>query len=105
MDCWVDETTVVELTVMPAPNAALAPAWKFVPVTVTVRLAPCSPVLGDTLEIVGTFGRIEVAVAEVPSAKLRSEERRVGKEWGGRWSEGNSKKEPPTETPKHTMPV
>src|SRR5216117_4539565 len=69
-ESWVDETTVVELTVMPAPNAALAPAWKFVPVTVTVRFAPCSPVLGDTLEIVGTFGRIEVAVAEVPSAKL-----------------------------------
>src|SRR5207247_1481750 len=69
-ESWVDETTVVELTVMPAPNAALAPAWKFVPVTVTVRFAPCSPVLGDTLEIVGTFGRIAVAVAEVPSAKL-----------------------------------
>src|SRR3989449_1550917 len=39
-ESWADETTVVELTVMPAPNPALAPAWKFAPVTVTVRLAP-----------------------------------------------------------------
>src|SRR5207249_7584400 len=33
-ESWVDETTV-EPTVMPAPNPALAPALKFVPVTVT----------------------------------------------------------------------
>src|SRR2546426_5832876 len=39
-ESWVDETTVVEPTVMPAPNPALAPALKFVPVTVTVRFAP-----------------------------------------------------------------
>src|SRR5213594_1561462 len=39
-ESWVEETTVVELTVTPAPKEALAPAWKFVPVTVTVRLAP-----------------------------------------------------------------
>src|SRR5256886_10676604 len=39
-ESWVDDATVVEPTVMPAPNEALAPAWKFVPATVTVRLAP-----------------------------------------------------------------
>src|SRR5437773_6749932 len=69
-ESWVDETTVVDVTVIPAPNAALAPASRLVPVTVTVRFAPCSPVLGDTLEIVGTIGRVKVALAEVPSAKL-----------------------------------
>src|SRR5437879_1892508 len=63
-DSCVDETTVVELTVTPAPKEALAPAWKFVPVTVTVRLAPGVPEVGDRLAIVGT----------------RSEERRVGRE-------------------------
>src|SRR5438876_11809655 len=57
---------------MSAPKEALAPAWKFVPVTVTVGLAPGAPELGDTLEIVGTTGKVTVA--------LRSEERRVGKE-------------------------
>src|SRR5204863_529624 len=63
-ESWVDETTVVELTVMPAPKAALAPAWKFVPVTVTVRFAPWTPVLGDTLEIVG----MKIARAHVRTA-------------------------------------
>src|SRR2546425_4449853 len=29
-ESWVDDATVVEPTVMPAPNEALAPAWKFV---------------------------------------------------------------------------
>src|SRR5881396_2147497 len=104
-ESWVDETTVVELTVMPAPNAALAPAWKLVPVTVTVRFAPCSPVLGDTLEIVGTFGRIEVAVAEVPSAKLAVSVKLaplVNTEVG---SAANTKNVPPSATPKLTVPV
>src|SRR2546428_8787368 len=66
-----------ELTVTPAPKEALAPAWKFVPVTVTVRLAPGVPEVGDRLAIVGTAARLTVALAEVPSAKLamrRSEE-------------------------------
>src|SRR5438046_9990761 len=39
-ESWADDATVVDVTVMPAPNPALAPAWKFAPVTVTVRLAP-----------------------------------------------------------------
>src|SRR5438876_8227631 len=55
---------------MSAPKEALAPAWKFVPVTVTVGLAPGAPELGDTLEIVGTTGKVTVALAVVPSAKL-----------------------------------
>src|SRR4030067_4866 len=42
----------------------------FGPETVTVRLAPWAPELGDTLLIVGTIGRSTVAEAEVPSAKL-----------------------------------
>src|SRR5439155_12001682 len=69
-ESWVEETTVVELTVTPAPKEALAPAWKFVLVTVTVRLAPGAPELGDRLEIVGTIGKLTVALAEVPSAKV-----------------------------------
>src|SRR5213593_3735567 len=104
-ESWVDETTVVDVTVIPAPNAALAPAWKLVPVTVTVRFAPCSPVLGDTLEIVGTFGRIEVAVAEVPSAKLAVSVKLtplVNTELG---SAANTKNVPPSATPKLTVPV
>src|SRR3989442_7791311 len=61
---------VVEVTAMSAPKEALAPTWKLVPVTVTVGLAPGAPELGDTLEIVGTTGKVTVALAVVPSAKL-----------------------------------
>src|SRR5437867_6237277 len=67
---WVEESTVVGLTAWPAPKEALAPAWKFVPVTVTVRLAPGAPELGDR----------------------RSEERRVGKECGARGAAQSAKK-------------
>src|SRR3970040_755922 len=56
-ESWVDETTVAEVTVTSAPKAALAPGWKFVPDTVTVRLAPWTPELGATLPIVGAGGR------------------------------------------------
>src|SRR5207247_9551006 len=69
-EIWVDETTVVEVTVTSAPKAALAPGWKLEPVSVTARLAPWTPLLGVRLEIVGTAGRVTVAVADVPSAKL-----------------------------------
>src|SRR5437667_337057 len=68
-ESWGDETTVVEVTVTPAPSEALAPAWKFVPVTLTVRLAPGAPEPGDTLAIVGTV-KVTVATAEEPSAKV-----------------------------------
>src|SRR5437867_2447272 len=104
-ESWVDETTVVELTVMPAPNAALAPAWKFVPVTVTVRFAPWTPVLGDTLEIVGMNGTLALALAEAPSAKLAVSVKLaplVNTELG---SAANTKNVPPSVTPKLTVPV
>src|SRR3989442_12312414 len=65
-ESWVDETTVVEVTVTPAPKEALAPAWKFVPVTLTVRLAPGAPELGDTLAIVGTV-KVTVAIGRAPA--------------------------------------
>src|SRR2546430_883442 len=66
-ESWVDETTVVEVTVTPAPKNARAPAWKLVPVTLTVRLAPGAPELGDTLAIVGTV-KVTVLTAEAQSA-------------------------------------
>src|SRR5262249_28296767 len=62
-DSWVDETNVVEFTVMPAPNDALAPDWKFVPVTDTVRLAPGAAVFGDTPEIAGRTGTFTLVLA------------------------------------------
>src|SRR2546425_1125578 len=43
---------------------------KFVPVTVTVRLAPGVAELGDRLEIVGAATTLAVALAEVPSVKV-----------------------------------
>src|SRR5258705_12263240 len=55
---------------MPAPNDALAPDWKLVPVTVTVRFAPGAPVFGDTAVMEGICGKVTVAAADVPSAKL-----------------------------------
>jgi hypothetical protein len=69
-DSCVDETTVVELTVTPAPKDVFAPGWKFVPVTVTVRFAPGASELGATLLIVGTTGTVVVALAVDPSAKF-----------------------------------
>src|SRR5207247_3925689 len=65
-----NRTPLVNGVQMCAPPAALAPAWKFVPVTVTVRFAPCSPVLGDTLEIVGMSGRAMVLVEVVRADDL-----------------------------------
>src|SRR5437773_1114652 len=70
IESCVDDVTVVEVTVTSAPNEALAPGWKFVPATVTANAAPGEPVLGVTLEIDGIGGRVTVAVADVPSAKL-----------------------------------
>src|SRR5258705_10112512 len=40
------------------------------PVTVTVGLVPGAPELGDTPEMVGTIGKVTVALAVAPSAKL-----------------------------------
>src|SRR2546422_6879723 len=59
----VDETTVVEVTVTPAPTEALAPAWKFVPVTLTVRLAPGAPELDrKSTRLNSSHGYISYAV-------------------------------------------
>src|SRR5437870_8407364 len=90
---------------MSAPKEALAPAWKFVPVTVTVGLAPGAPELGDTLEIVGTTGKVTVALAVVPSAKLAVTVRLAPLLNGvGVKSDANTKKAPPSATPKLTDP-
>src|SRR3990170_2601548 len=103
---WVEETTVVDVTVIPAPKAALAPGWKFVPVTVTVRLAPWAPELGDTLLIVGTIGRSTVAEAEVPSAKLAVMVKLAPLVNGvGLASEANTMKAAPSATGKLTVPL
>src|SRR5437867_4960745 len=104
-ESWVEETTVVELTVTPAPKEALAPAWKFVPVTVTVRLAPGAPELGDRLEIVGTIGKLTVALAEVPSAKVAVTEKLEPGAKTAPNSEANRKKMLPSATAKLTDPL
>src|SRR5213593_949267 len=104
-ESWVDDATVVELTVMPAPNPALAPAWKFAPVTVTVRLAPGAPELGDRLEIVGTIGKLTVALAEVPSAKVAVTEKLEPGAKTALNSEANRKKMLPSATAKLTVPL
>src|SRR3989441_6631866 len=102
---WVDEPTVVEVTVTPAPKEALAPAWKFVPVTLTVRLAPGAPELGDTLAIVGTV-KVTVVTAEEPSAKLAVRVKLAPLlNCVGLKSEANTKKTPPSATAKLTVPV
>src|SRR5439155_1171538 len=89
----------------PAPTAALAPAWKFVPVTLTVRLAPGAPELGDTLAIVGTV-KVTVAMAEEPSAKVAVSVKLAPLlNCVGLKSEANTKKTPPSATAKVTVPV
>src|SRR2546430_11624689 len=104
-ESWVDETTVVEVTVTPAPTEALAPAWKFVPVTLTVRLAPGAPELGDTLAMVGTV-KVTVATAEEPSAKVAVRVKLAPLlNCVGLKSEANTKKTPPSATAKLTVPV
>src|SRR5439155_21734153 len=55
-ESWVDETTVIDVTVMSAPNEAVAPGWKLIPLTVTVRLVPSVPRLGETPAMIGTPG-------------------------------------------------
>ena len=48
----------------------MAPLWKFVPLTVTGTVAPCSPPVGDTPASVGTTGTTAVAVATVSSVNV-----------------------------------
>src|SRR5213593_1732119 len=90
---------------MSAPKEALAPAWKFVPVTVTVGLVPGAAELGDTLEIVGTTGKVMAALAVVPSAKLAVIVKLAPLLNGvGLKSDANTKKAVPSATPKLTEP-
>ena len=56
-------TTVVPLTVIPAPlTATVAPATKFVPVSVTGSLCPCTPLFGLIEVSVGGSSRFTVNV-------------------------------------------
>src|SRR5712692_1804668 len=104
-DSCVDDTTVVELTVIPAPKDALAPVWKLVPVTVTVRLAPGAPVLGATLPIVGTTGTVAVALAVLPSAKFAVSVKLVPAVKAELGSAANRTKTLPSATAKLTAPL
>src|SRR3990170_4733780 len=103
-ESWVAETTVVEVTVMSAPKEALAPAWKFVPVTVTVKLAPGAPEPGDTLAIVGVACRLTVAVAELPSASVTVREKLVPSVKTEPKSDANTKRALPSATGRLTVP-
>src|SRR5437867_11408525 len=90
---------------MSAPKEAIAPAWKFVPVTVTVGLAPGAPELCDTLEIVGTTGKVTVALAVFPSAKLALTVRRAPLlPYTTLFRSANVTKAPPSATAKLTDP-
>src|SRR3989338_7327847 len=103
-ESWVAETTVVEVTVTPAPKEALAPAWKFVPVTVTVKLDPGAPEPGDTLAIVGVAWRLTVAVAELPSASVTVSEKLVPSVKTEPKSDANTKRALPSATGRLTAP-
>src|SRR5205823_14473753 len=70
-----------------------------------VRLAPWTPVLGDTLEIVG-MSTLALALAEVPSAKLAISVKLAPlPNTVGFRSDANTKNAPPSATPKLTVPV
>src|SRR5947208_7152823 len=104
-ESWVDETTVVELTVTPAPKEALAPAWKFAPVTLTVRLAPGRHEIGAGVAS-ADVGKAKLATAEEPSAKLAVSVKLAPLlNCVGLKSEANTKKTPPSATAKLTVPV
>ena len=91
---------------MSAPKDALAPLWKLVPVTITVRLAPGAPVFGDTAVIVGICGKVTVAAAEVPSAKVAVSVKPAPLLNGvGFRSAANTKKAPPSATGRLTVPL
>ena len=62
----VELTKVIEFSVMPAPNLAVAPAWKREPRMSTERVAPLAPVFGevDVGAGAGVIVRHPVHVAE-----------------------------------------
>ena len=57
-------SNVVELTVMPAPNEAVAPLTKFVPLTATVSVPPRSPELGLVEVTVGAALTVKALASE-----------------------------------------
>src|SRR5262249_13108907 len=93
---------------MSAPKDALAPVWKLVPVSVTVRvgLALGVPVFGDTEVMEGIGGKVAVAAAVVPSAKLAVRVKPAPLLNGvGFRSEANTKKAAPSATGRLTVPL
>src|SRR5258705_169027 len=75
------------------------------PVTVTVGLVPGAPELGDTPEMVGTIGKVTVALAVAPSAKLAVTAKLAPTPNGvGLKSDANTKNAAPSATPKLTVP-
>jgi hypothetical protein len=65
---FVELTNVVELTVIPEPKRATAPAWKFDPRMSTDRVVPLAPRVGDA-DVgfgAGSIVRHPVHVAEPP---------------------------------------
>src|SRR2546427_7179878 len=69
----------------------------------TLSLHDALPILGDTLEIVGTTGKVTVALAVVPSAKLAVTVRLAPLPNGvGVKSDPNRKNAQPSDTPKLT---
>src|SRR4029450_10882577 len=96
-----------------APNDALAPDWKLVPVTVTVRLAPGAPVFGETAGMGGIWGEGRgvgaagaAAAPGVRSAKFAVSVKPAPLLNGvGFRSEANTKKAPPSATGRLTVPL
>src|SRR5437867_12227513 len=66
-ESWVDETTVVEVTVTPAPKEALAPAWKFAPVTLTEIGSAAGSESAEIWEIAAT-AKLNGAMSREPSS-------------------------------------
>src|SRR5262245_5691637 len=90
---------------MSAPNDTLAPDWKLLPATETVRLAPGAALVGDTLEMAGRIGRVTLVLAEVPSAKVAVSVNVEPVVNGvGVRSDANMKNAPPSATGKLTTP-
>src|SRR3970282_571900 len=88
-----------------ALTASLSPGWKLWPDTVTVRLAPWTPELGATPEMEGISGKVTVAEAEVPSAKLAATVKLAPLVNGvGLTSEANTTKAAPSATAKLAGP-
>src|SRR5215510_13004739 len=91
---------------VPVPNDEVAPDWKLVPVTVTVRLAPGAPVFGETAVMEGICGKVTVVAADVPSAKLAVRVKPAPLLNGvGFRSAANTKKAPPSATGRLTVPL